>query len=92
MRNPHAYATVIDPSASQSFVERDVFKCAHCGFFVHVKPLCDPVDMGGRCTTCEDGHGRGLICKNCVGKECTPFLRKIEAQEAAARFRASLES
>lgn len=91
MRNPQAYATVIDPGASRFTEERDVFKCAHfgspgCMGYVHVKPLSDPAEMGGRCTMCEDGMGRGLICKNCVGKPCSPFMKKIEAEENAARL------
>lgn len=86
MRNPQAYATIIDPGGGRFCEERDVFKCAHCGRFVHVKPMSDPAEMGGRCTMCEDGMQRGLICKNCVGKECRPFMKKIEAEENAARL------
>lgn len=90
MRNPQGYALIIDPSNSRYHEERDVFKCAHCGHIVHVKPMCDPAEMGGRCTNCEDGMQRGLICAGCVGKPCAPFMKKIEEQEARARLRASL--
>lgn len=90
MRNPQGYAVVTDPGARRLTEERDVFKCAHCGKIIHVKPMCDPAEMGGRCTNCEDGHGRGLICAKCVGKPCAPLMKAIETMEARAALRRML--
>ena len=86
MRNPQGYAVLTDPGAARLNEERDTFTCAHCRRVVHVRPMCNPEDMGGRCLQCEDGHGRGLICKGCVGKPCTPFMRALEKQEARERL------
>lgn len=90
MRNPHGYAVIVDPDARRLTSERDIFTCAHCHRVVHVKPLCDPADMGGRCTHCEDGEGRGLICAACVGKPCVPFFRRLEQEESRAALGAAL--
>lgn len=58
------------------------FTCAHCSAIRHVKPYCDPADLGGFCRCCA-----GVICEQCVGKDCDPIIRQIERQEKAALSR-----
>lgn len=70
MRNPGGYLIITDPEAATK--EADTFKCQHCQRIVIVKPMCDPADMGGRCTCCD-----GLICDRCVGKGCDPVEKKL---------------
>lgn len=84
MRLPQGYAVIVDPDARRMTTELDTFTCSHCNRVVHVRPLTDPADMGGRCLNCEDGKGRGLICQACVGKPCAPFMRRIEEEERRA--------
>lgn len=74
MRNPGGYSIVIEPGKRD--VEHDTFTCKHCCKVVFVKPMCDPADMGGRCTCCN-----GLICKHCVGKGCDPLEEKLRRWE-----------
>lgn len=93
MRNPGGYLVTNDPDPTKSkgqkaTVENDTFTCAHCGCLVTVKPLCDPADMGGRCTICS-----GLVCKRCHGiGRCDPFEEKLKRQEAAASFRRDIDA
>jgi hypothetical protein len=60
--------------------EMDTFTCAHCNSIRHVKPFCDPADLGGLCKCC-----MGVVCEKCVGGGCDPIMKKIERQEAAGR-------
>lgn len=76
---PQGYAVIIDPA--EGIKECDTFTCAHCHRIVHVKPATDPAANGGRCLTCEDGMSRGLICSECVGQPCTPFFKRLDAEE-----------
>lgn len=59
--------------------ERDTFTCFHCNAVVVVKPMCDPAEMGDLCHSCNR-----YICRNCAGKGCMPFLKKIDAEEKKA--------
>lgn len=74
MRNAQGYACIMDPESGTQ--ERDTFTCNHCQRITHVKARCSPTDAGGLCYVCN-----GLICKNCVGKECVPFMKQVEAME-----------
>lgn len=79
------YATVTDPE--KGLVERDTFTCGHCQRIVFVQPgthSSGDVTMCWQCAT--------PVCQRCVAKqECTPFMRKLEAQEAQDRIRRSYE-
>lgn len=77
MRNSGVYSIETGPGIRPK--ELDGFTCPHCQFVTLVKPFCDPVDAGGYCMCCAKP-----ICKNCIGKDCTPFLKSIEKQEAKA--------
>ena len=79
MRNPGGYSIITDPWAGTK--EADTFTCQHCNKVVFVKPMCDPADMGGRCTCCN-----GLICQNCVGKGCDPMEKKLKRLEARISY------
>ena len=75
------YATLTEPNGRTK--EADTFTCAHCNAIRHVKPFCDPADLGGLCKTC-----MGVICEKCVGLGmCDPLMKKIERQEKAAQAR-----
>ena len=82
MRKPGGYSIITDP-AFASAREADTFTCYHCQKIIFVKPLCDPAEMGGRCTICDK-----LICKHCVGNGCDPFERKLERLEARRSYEA----
>jgi len=72
---------VLITSGPEGTKEEDTFVCGHCCRIVTVKPMCDPAEMGGRCTCCDS-----LICKHCVGKGCDPIERKLERMERRARM------
>ncbi len=78
MLRPGGYSVLNDPDNALP-VEHDTFTCKHCQRVVRVKPMCDPVEMGGRCTLCD-----AFICKHCVGKQCVPWERQMEIHEARA--------
>jgi hypothetical protein len=73
------YATLAGPDGLK---EKDTFTCAHCQAIRHVKPFCDPADLGGLCKTC-----MGVICERCLGGVCDPILKKIERAEKRAQAR-----
>jgi hypothetical protein len=79
MRKPGGYATIFGPLGIR---ECDTFTCAHCNGVVHVKPKCDPADLGGQCRLCDKP-----ICPKCVGGSCLPFEKKMEQMEARDRWR-----
>ncbi len=78
MRRPGGYAFTFGPEGTQA--ECDTFTCAHCNRITHVKPKCDPADLGGLCRLCDKP-----VCPNCVGKGCTPFEKTLEKWEARDR-------
>ncbi len=53
------------------------FTCCNCNKVTFVASGCDPVELGGRCTCCDD-----LICKDCVGFPCDPIEKKLARAEA----------
>lgn len=85
MRNPGSYWICVDPDpprGTPGTVEHDCYRCEHCDHIVHVKPMCDPADMGGLCKHCG-----GLVCQGCHGTgTCTPLERRLEAMEERGRF------
>ena len=83
MRRAGGYAQVVDPDGPTR--ECDTFTCAHCNRITHVKVRQRPEDIGGLCKVCI-----GLICPACVGEACVPFLKRLDAMEARARFRAGV--
>lgn len=82
MRNAQGYACISSPDGIS---EVDTFTCFHCQHVVHVKPKMDPAEMGGLCKQCMK-----LVCPHCVGKGCTPFLKKLERMEARYHMRRSM--
>jgi len=78
---------VLITSGPDGVIEEDTFACGHCGCIVTVKPMCDPADMGGRCTCCDS-----LICKHCVDKGCDPMEKKLDRWEARARLLESMRA
>lgn len=82
MRNAQGYAVIMDPE--EGIREADTFSCGHCGSINHVKAKADPAEIGGLCKCCMK-----LICKNCVGHECTPLMKRIEQEEERYHARRS---
>lgn len=60
--------------------EMDTFTCAHCNHIVHIKPKCNPDELGGNCRLCMK-----MVCPRCVDLGCTPFEKKLEQMEARDR-------
>ena len=56
----------------------DTFQCAHCNATVFI----DPKEPSPWCSCCDKQWCGRRKCR-----ECTPFMRKIEAEEAADRAR-----
>jgi hypothetical protein len=56
--------------------EADTFTCAHCQKIVPCRAKQNLDDLGGFCRLCDR-----LICSRCVGRDCVPFLKAIEAAE-----------
>lgn len=56
--------------------EHDTFQCAHCNDTVFIKPS----DPSPWCSCCDRQWCGRPRCR-----ECRPFMRKIEAAEAACR-------
>ena len=78
MLRPGGYAHIFDGDGTQR--EFDTITCFHCNRMKHVKPYCDPADLGGLCKVCMK-----LVCAKCVGKRCVPFEKRLEKVEARAR-------
>lgn len=73
------YATLTEPMGQVK--EMDTFTCAHCNSIRHVKPFCDPADLGGLCKCC-----MGVVCEQCVGRGCDPLEKKIQRIEKSQDF------
>lgn len=95
MRNPHGYATIIDPSFNGGSVqEHDTVTCIHCGFIGMTKSsLSGKLEIlvfradgthymkeCGFCRSCFEP-----VCPKCDGKPCDNRFRRLDQQEAAAR-------
>ena len=73
------YNLVTQPGARA--VEHDTFQCAHCNATVFI----DPKEPSPWCSCCDRQW-----CGRPKCRACTPFMKKIEAEEAAARAKALL--
>lgn len=76
MRKPGGYGVYIGGDLHGGKKEVDTFTCAHTNKIVEVPAFVRPEDMGGLCKVC-----MGLICKEEVGKGCTPFEKKLQEME-----------
>lgn len=97
MRKPGGYAVVVGPtvlpdgrpagpdplvSTRGDFHECDTASCGHCQAIMHVKPFCDPADLGGLCKHC-----MRIICPRCVAKNiCVPWEEMIARMEARRSY------
>ena len=81
MRNPGGYAIIVDPMTLRGSQELDTFTCVHCNGVVFLRAQQAPADAGGWCLCCMKP-----VCPRCAGKECRPFMRWVEEQEARGRF------
>ena len=85
MRRPQGYSTLVEPGAATA--ETDTMTCGHCQHITHVKPFCDPAELGGLCKVCDK-----LICKHCYrdrmkyGKPCKTWEARMEVMESKDRF------
>jgi hypothetical protein len=78
------YLIITDPEAETK--EADTITCCHCNRIVVLKPKTGLEDVGGWCGMCMKG-----ICGPCADLgECTPFERKLEEMERAARLHLAL--
>ena len=78
MRRPQGYAVQTEIATGLVWKERDTFTCSHCCKIIHVKPFCDPADLGAHCRLCDK-----LICPKCaylmsLGKPCIPFIERVQ--------------
>lgn len=79
MHNPGGYAISFDVNGKCH--EHETFTCQHCNIVVHVKPKCDPYDLGGMCRLCMK-----MICPACVDLGiCDPMEKKLDRMEARDR-------
>lgn len=67
-------ATVSDPDNMTTRMA--TLCCGHCNRHVHVLPRMKPDDMGGFCRMCMK-----FICTECDNGTCTPFEKKLSAEE-----------
>ena len=80
MRNPGGYAVLENMWGRKK--ECDTFSCAHCNRVVHVKPKCDPAELGGHCYICDK-----MICPSCVATgKCDPLEEKLARMEAVKSY------
>lgn len=76
MRNPGGYATLHYEDGR--IVECDTYQCGHCQRVVHVKPKCDPAELGGMCYSCTK-----MLCRVCVDDPvCVPLEERLLREEA----------
>jgi hypothetical protein len=88
MRIEHGYGVMTDLLTGKVIEEHSYFSCAHCSRKVPTKTLRS--HDYSTCFNCDDGKGRGLICQRPECRECTPFFKALEADEARAKFRSML--
>ena len=81
-RKAGGYAVSHGPDGKK--FECDTITCAHCSTVVHVPPKADPNTTYDFCRLCMKA-----TCAVCGGKPCTPFLRKLEREEASYHARRS---
>lgn len=82
MRNATGYGTWTDPKGEAALVERDSFRCCHCGDIKFVEPKQAASDAGGWCMRCAKP-----ICGACADiPTCRPFERWLDQMEARDRL------
>jgi hypothetical protein len=85
LRKKTGYATITSPTGLKEF---DTCTCKHCGRVWAIKSTeKGQGDLGGWCRTCQ-----GAICPTCVGKDCTPFMKRIKEYEVKMKFRGDFEN
>ena len=77
MLRAQGYACIVDPDTGTR--ETETHTCAHCQRLVHTPVNKKLEEVGDFCRSC-----MLVICLQCAGKGCTPFLKKIERMEAKA--------
>lgn len=82
------YMIIVDPDGPT--VERDNFRCNHCGCIVFVDPGKDPTTYGGWCGGCAK-----LICPKCEERKartltCATIDARIEQIERAWETKRSI--
>ncbi len=71
------YMIIRNANDSGKDVEYDTFTCNHCQRIVKIHPMCDPVELGGRCSSCD-----GLLCQKCASKlNCNHIEKRLEIME-----------
>lgn len=84
MRRAFGYAFLTDRESGKIVGECSTFTCARCSRLVHVKPKCDPAELGG-----VDYRSGRLICAPCVNSEVALWeerLIRLEAEIERTRF------
>lgn len=78
---------IVNADDTGKMVEMSTFTCMHCNQIVPIKPMCDPVELGGRCGGCD-----GLLCKRCAALDgCSHIEKRLEKMEhRAAALRSML--
>lgn len=71
-----SYAFLTDKESGKVTKECDAFTCARCSRIVHVKPKCNPADLGG-----VDHRSGRLICRTCVNAETALWEERVNRLE-----------
>ncbi len=79
------YGVITGPDGIKEF---DTCNCRHCGraWIVKSNDPNNKADPGGWCMVCN-----AMICPTCAGKECKPFLRKLEEYEKRQKLFAEMK-
>ena len=80
------YLHIDDPGGSN--LESDTVTCCHCNGVWSMRST-DPskANLGGWCRNCMQP-----VCPKCAGRDCIPFLEKIERYESRNRFLSQVEN
>lgn len=74
------YATLVGPGYKKQY---DTRNCVHCNRnWVLKSDVKGKGEEGGFCTNCMN-----VICPECVGKACFPFMKRLERYEQKMRLR-----
>ena len=79
MQKPGGFGTYFGPWGE--ITETHSSTCAHCQRiteFSSLRRMTDHVDICRRCMK--------LVCLDCAGRDCRPFEKWLEAEEARGRF------
>lgn len=91
MRNAEGYSVVVSPGERP--IEHDTATCAHCQGISFTKSPGGKLQVlmfknDGSHVLRDIGFCRNCyryVCPRCEGKECVPFEKKLDLEEAAAR-------